>query len=135
MRALTPFLSFGLDSGNPYVDHLRGARPWKFSIFSFPTRLLSRAIEWNANDKNNSFVLRGDDLRSAERWLAEAGAEKERQPTAPQTEYIIAGRKAAARRQRITFGADREAWVDWKDIRVALAALEGSGYFKLESVE
>jgi len=28
---------------------------------------------------------------------------------------------------------DREAWVDWEDIRVALAAFEGSGYFKLES--
>ena len=28
---------------------------------------------------------------------------------------------------------DREAWVDWEDIRVALAALDGSGYFKLES--
>ena len=69
------------------------------------TRLLTRAIEWNANGKNNSFVLRGDDLRSAEQWLAEAGAEKDRQPTALQTEYIIASRKAAARRQRITLGA------------------------------
>ncbi len=28
---------------------------------------------------------------------------------------------------------NREAWADWKDIRVALAALEGSGYFKAES--
>jgi hypothetical protein len=27
------------------------------------TRLLTRAIEWENNDKNNSFVLRGDDLR------------------------------------------------------------------------
>jgi len=69
------------------------------------TRLLTRAIEWNANGRNNSFVLRGDDLRSAKRWLAEAGAEKERQPTALQTEYIIASRKAAVRRQRITLGA------------------------------
>ena len=69
------------------------------------TRLLTRAIEWNANGRNNSFVLRGDDLRSAERWLAEAGAQKERQPTALQTEYIIASRKAAARRQRIALGA------------------------------
>src|SRR5215472_5420582 len=69
------------------------------------TRLLTRAIEWNANARNNSFVLRGDDLRSAEQWLAEAGAQKERQPTALQTEYIIASRKAAARRQRITLGA------------------------------
>jgi WD40 repeat protein len=69
------------------------------------TRLLTRAIEWDANGRNNSFVLRGEDLRAAERWLAEAGAQKERQPTALQTEYIIASRKASARRQRITLGA------------------------------
>jgi WD40 repeat protein len=69
------------------------------------TRLLTRAIEWDANGRNNSFILRGDDLRSAERWLAEAGVQKERQPTALQTEYIIASRKATARRQRITLGA------------------------------
>jgi hypothetical protein len=69
------------------------------------TRLLTRAIEWEAKGKSNSFVLRGEDLRAAEQWLAHAGAEKERQPTALQTEYIIASRKAAARRQRITLGA------------------------------
>jgi hypothetical protein len=69
------------------------------------TRLLTRAIEWEAKGKNNSFVLRGEDLRAAEQWLAQAGTEKERQPTALQTEYIIASRKAAARRQRITLGA------------------------------
>ena len=83
------------------------------------TRLLTRAIEWDANGKNNSFVLRGEDLRSAERWLAEAGAQKERQPTALQTEYIIASRKAAARRQRITLGAVTFALV----VAIALAAL------------
>jgi len=44
-------------------------------------------------------------ISSAERWLAEAGAQKDRQPTPLQTEYIIASRKAAARRQRITLGA------------------------------
>jgi len=69
------------------------------------TRLLTRAIEWDANGRNNSFVLRGEDLRAAEQWLAQAGAQKERQPTALQTEYIIASRKAAARRQRIISGA------------------------------
>ena len=69
------------------------------------TRLLTRAIEWEAKEKSNSFVLRGEDLRSAEQWLAQAGSDKERQPTALQTEYIIASRKAAARRQRITLGA------------------------------
>jgi WD40 repeat protein len=69
------------------------------------TRLLTRAIEWQAKSSNNSFVLRGDDLREAERWLTEAGTDKERQPTPLQTEYIIASRRAATRRQRITLGA------------------------------
>jgi WD40 repeat protein len=69
------------------------------------TRLLTRALEWETKGKNNSFVLRGVDLRAAERWLAEGGADKERQPTPLQIDYIIASRKAAARRQRITLGA------------------------------
>jgi WD40 repeat protein len=69
------------------------------------TRLLTRAIEWEAKRKNSSFVLRGDDLQSAEQWLAEAGSDKERQPTPLQVEYIISSRKAASRRQRITLGA------------------------------
>ena len=69
------------------------------------TRLLTRAIEWKAKGKNSSFVLRGDDLKAAEQWLAQAGSDKERQPTALQTEYIIFSRKAAARRLRVTLGA------------------------------
>jgi len=69
------------------------------------TRLLTRALEWEANKKGNSFVLRGEDLRSAEQWLAQAGSDKERQPTALQTDYILASRKATARRQRLTLGA------------------------------
>jgi WD40 repeat protein len=69
------------------------------------TRLLTRAIDWETKGKNSSFVLRGVDLRAAEQWLTEAGAEKERQPTPLQTNYIIASRKAAGRRQRITLGA------------------------------
>ena len=81
------------------------------------TRLLTRAIEWNANGKNKSFVLRGDDLRSAERWLAQAGAQKERQPTALQTEYIIASKAEAT--QRITLGAVTFALV----VAIALAVV------------
>ena len=69
------------------------------------TRLLTRAIEWDANGRNRSFVLRGDDLRAGEQWLAQAPTKKEAEPTALQTEYIIASRKAAARRQRITLAA------------------------------
>jgi len=87
------------------TDKLIGALDTDLNWVRAHTRLLTRAIEWDAHGRNNSFVLRGEDLRSAERWLAEAGAQKDRQPTALQTEYIIASRKAAARRQRITLGA------------------------------
>src|SRR5438034_2192242 len=83
------------------------------------TRLLTRAIEWEAKGKNNSFVLRGDDLRAAERWLAEASTNKEPKPTALQTEYIIASRKAATRRQQITLGAVTVGFV----VAIALAVV------------
>ena len=81
------------------------------------TRLLTRAVEWQAKARNSSFALRGLDLRAAEQWLAEAGKDKERQPTALQTEYIIASRKAAAKRQRIMLGAATVAMI----ITIALA--------------
>ena len=48
--------------------------------------------------------MRGEDLRSAEQWLAQAGTQKERQPTALQTEYIIASRRASNRRLRMFLG-------------------------------
>jgi tetratricopeptide (TPR) repeat protein len=69
------------------------------------TRLLTRAIEWKENGNSSSFALRGEDLRSAEQWLAQAGAERHRQPTELQTEYILASRRAATRRQRMMLGA------------------------------
>jgi WD40 repeat protein len=68
------------------------------------TRLLMRAIEWDSNGRDNSFVLRGSDLQTAEEWQARA-ADKEPKLSTLQTEYILAGRRAATRRQRLTLGA------------------------------
>lgn len=93
------------DSFDAATDTLISALDTDLDWVRAHTRLLTRAIEWEAKAKSNSFVLRGEDLRAAEQWLAQAGTEKERQPTALQTEYIIASRKAASRRQRIIVGA------------------------------
>ncbi len=93
------------DSFEAAADFLISALDTDLGWIRAHTRLLTRAIEWEAKTKSNSFVLRGEDLRAAEQWLAQAGTEKERQPTALQTEYIIASRKNAARRMRITLGA------------------------------
>ena len=68
------------------------------------TRLLVRAVEWDSKGRDNSFVLRGNDLEEAERWLAQ-GPTKDPQPTTLQTQYIMASRQDATRRQRRTLGA------------------------------
>src|SRR5215471_7917979 len=93
------------DDFNEATDKLISALDTDLAWVRAHTRLLTRAIEWETKGKNNSFVLRGDDLKAAEQWLTQAGTHKERQPTKLQTEYIIASRKAAARRQRIISGA------------------------------
>ncbi len=80
------------------------------------TRLLMRAVEWDANGRDRSFVLRGGDLRAAEHVLAAHLADDPR-PTPLQSEYVLASRRSATRRQRITLAA----------VLVALAVSIGLG--------
>jgi WD40 repeat protein len=68
------------------------------------TRWLVRAREWEGHSRDPSLLLRGTELEAAERWLGSA-AGKDPEPTALHAEYILAGRKAATRRQRFTTGA------------------------------
>ena len=82
------------------VEALDSDLDWKRSH----TRLLVRAREWEAKGLDKSFLLRGKDLRDAEEWQSQAG-KKEPKPTALQSEYILAGRRAETRRQRLTSGA------------------------------
>ena len=51
------------------------------------TRLLVRAIEWDGRGRNDSFLLRGDDLDEAEGWLTQ-GEAKQPQPTDLHRAYI-----------------------------------------------
>jgi hypothetical protein len=68
------------------------------------TRLLTRAIEWDRNGRDTSFVLRGSDLHTAEEWQVKA-ADKGPKLTPLQSEYILASRRATTRRQSLTLGA------------------------------
>jgi WD40 repeat protein len=67
------------------------------------TRLTVKALEWDAAGRDRSFLLRGADLKAAERWLA-AGADKDPGPTALEQEYLVAARQSATRRQRALVG-------------------------------
>jgi WD40 repeat protein len=65
-------------------------------------RLLVRALEWERESRDASFLLRGRDLSEAEGWLAEQGSHREA-ATSLQAEFIVASRKAAARRRHTLF--------------------------------
>ena len=69
------------------------------------TRLLGRALEWEKEGRDGSYLLRGRDLEEAERWVASQSAERDPQPTPLQLEYTLEGRHAATRRQRALIGA------------------------------
>ena len=77
------------------VEALESDLEWR----DLSTRLAVRAREWLDSGKDNSFLLRGSDLRTAESWYDEKEGHKE-QPTEKQYQYLAASRKGAARRQR-----------------------------------
>jgi WD40 repeat protein len=64
------------------------------------THWLVKALEWDSGGRDNSFLLRGSELKAAEGWLAGAPERADPAPTAVQREYVLASRTAAARRQR-----------------------------------
>jgi WD40 repeat protein len=64
------------------------------------TRWDVKALEWQNEGRERSFLLRGAELSAAEGWLA-AAAGRDPPPTGLQREYLLASRQAAARRQRI----------------------------------
>lgn len=64
------------------------------------TRLLVRAVEWEQEGRDNSFLLRGRDLSTTEQWLKQ-GVNKRPTPTPLQIEYITASRELQYRRPRL----------------------------------
>jgi len=82
------------------------------------TRIQVRALEWERKNRSASFALRGEDLTEGEQFIAGA-ANKSPVPTALQSEYILASRKDATRRQRQTLAGVTVALV----ISIVLAAV------------
>src|SRR4030042_1672776 len=52
------------------------------------TRILQRAVEWNSTGQDNSYLLRGSDLRNAIEWVGRSGAIQEPKLTNMQGAYI-----------------------------------------------
>ncbi|PZV02621.1 MAG: hypothetical protein DCF32_14860, partial [Leptolyngbya sp.] len=105
------------------------------------TRLLVRSGEWDRRGRDESLLLRGQDLQTAETWLT-TNAAVEPQPTGLQQEYIRAGRareeaEAAAERKlrrgmrlgvlAATAGivvAAGSGWLAWTQQQKAIASIK-----------
>lgn len=61
------------------------------------TRLLLKAMEWDGGGRDDSFLVRGKDLKAAEEWLAQS-ANKEPAPTELQRQYLKASQELPKRK-------------------------------------
>lgn len=84
-------------------------------------RLLVRSLEWQQQDCNASFLLRGRDLSDAEQWLMQARDEQQPSPTQLQREFITTSRRSTSSRQRMLIGT----------LSVLLIAAVGMGLWAL----
>jgi TIR domain len=63
-------------------------------------RLLVHARDWETKGQDRSLLLHGNDLKDSEQWLVKVGGDRTPRPTALQTQYVIASRRAQTTRQR-----------------------------------
>jgi WD40 repeat protein len=89
----------------PSVERLLSALDTDIEGVREHTRWLVKALEWEAEGRDRSFLLRGAELAAAESWLASVSDRAEPAPTQLHREYVLASRTASARRQRMFAGA------------------------------
>lgn len=89
------------------------------------SRLTIRALEWEQSGGDRSFLLRGADLKEAERWLA-VGADKDPGPTELEREYVVAARSRVRRLRALTV-AGSAVLLALVAVLVALLAAPGAG--------
>lgn len=98
------------------------------------TRLLVRAIEWQAKNQNSSYLLRGADLEDAKRWLI-SSTSKEPQPTELQAQYVNAGIKAEADKLKVLRKTKRNVVMTTILANILLAVGSGIWFYQFRMQE
>jgi hypothetical protein len=101
LRSLNWLFFLDEDKFSETFDRLLITIKTDYEWVQFHRQLQVKALEWKRSEHENSFLLRGKELRDAEFQL-EANSTKEPYPTNLQYEYISTSRKAKVRQQRIT---------------------------------
>ena len=87
------------DEFQPAIQDLITAIQTDYEWVKAHTRLQVRALEWEREKEEKSYLLRGADLGQAERWIT-AAVDKSPEPTLLQTRYVQTSRQEATKRQR-----------------------------------
>jgi WD40 repeat protein len=98
-----------VDPFEPKVDELVEAMDLDLDWIREHSRLLVRAAEWEKAQGEKSLLLRGQDLKDAERWLLSCSQDAKRQALSLQVGYIVASRQLENRRRRATLIATATA--------------------------
>ncbi len=97
------FCRDGQDNFTRAIDETLKTIHADYEWLKYHTRLQVQALEWERNDLENSFLLRGKELQEAESQLAR-NSSKEPYPTDLQREYGLRSRQVSDRQRRITTG-------------------------------
>lgn len=89
----------GADAFEEGVNRLERALDTDLELVRTHTRILVRARAWELANRRSSPLLRGEELSAAEEWLSRVSVGARPQPTELQRDFIVASRRAAARRQ------------------------------------
>lgn len=100
LRRLNWIIAGGEDAFEAMVSRIVETLDTDLAHVDAHTRILVRAVEWEARGRDPSFLLRGSDLREAEQWLAQSGG-KTPSATDLHTQYIHGSRARQGRRLRV----------------------------------
>ncbi|MEO1299749.1 MAG: toll/interleukin-1 receptor domain-containing protein, partial [Cyanobacteria bacterium J06636_16] len=98
------------------------------------TRLLGRALEWDRGNRDESLLLRGQNLDTAEQWLRENAA-VEPQPTGLQQEYVRAGRAWQAAQLAAEKKLRRGAWIGGLAATAGILMAIGAGWLAADAAK
>src|SRR5262245_18204322 len=105
LRKLNWIYILNLDELDQKVKQLIDAMDVDLDWVIAHTRLLVRAGDWESKGRDRSLLLRGNDLKESEQWLVKVASDRTPRPTALQSQYVIASRKAQTTRERYVLGA------------------------------
>jgi WD40 repeat protein len=93
------FCRQGRDDFDKAIEIIRTTIHMDYEWVKFHTKLQVRALEWQRGS-DQSRLLRGRELREMEKLLAEAGPNKNPQPTDVQQQYLVHSRKHEEKTRR-----------------------------------